>query len=119
MSIAQIQRRVARSTVLEARSVLGLTDRQIGRATGADRRTVQRWHAQASAPGPRHQEAMEKLREISHLLRQLFATPEEAQEWFHSPVPPLRDRTPVSLVQEGRADEVIEALSTAASGAHL
>lgn len=119
MSLAQIKRRVASSTVRDARSHLGLTDSEIGRAAGADRRTVQRWLSQESTPATEHQEGLEQLRELMHLARKLFRSPEAAQEWLHSPVPILRGRTPASLIQEGRIDEVTEALATAASGAHV
>jgi hypothetical protein len=47
---------------------------------------------------------MERLRELMHLLRTCFATPDAVQEWLHSPVPLLRGRTPASLIQENRSD---------------
>lgn len=61
---------------------------------------------------------MEQIREIVHLLRTRFSSGDAAQRWFHSPVPMLRGRTPVSLVQQGQADDVISVLAGLASGAH-
>jgi putative toxin-antitoxin system antitoxin component (TIGR02293 family) len=118
MSLVSVKKEVAHNTLRDAREVLGLSDAEIGLVVGANRRTVQRWWKQHTAPAPEHQRQMERIREIVYLLRLLFRTPEAAQRWFHSPVPMLRDRTPVSLVQEGRGDEVISVLAGLASGAH-
>jgi uncharacterized protein (DUF2384 family) len=119
MSVAEVKKEVAQNTVRDAREVLGLSDAEIGLVVGANRRTVQRWWRRASAPTPEHQARMEEIREIVHLLGVVLPGREVAQRWFHSPVDMLRGRTPVSLVQQGRADEVISVLAGLASGAHI
>ena len=118
MSVARVRRVVAGNTVRDAREWMGLSDSEIASATGVHRRTVQRWLNSGAAPQPQHAFAMERLRELMHLLRDSFVTPEAVQEWLHSPVPLLRGRTPASLIQENRSDEVIAVLAGLAAGAH-
>jgi uncharacterized protein (DUF2384 family) len=118
MGVARVRKVVAGNTVRDAREWMGLSDSEIALATGAHRRTVQRWINSGVAPQPQHARAMERLREMMHLLRTCFATPAAVQEWLHSPVPLLRGRTPASLIQENRSDEVIAVLAGLAAGAH-
>jgi transcriptional regulator with XRE-family HTH domain len=118
MSVAQIRKEVAHSTVRDARELLGLTDSEIGTVIGASRRTVQRWWKQEGVPAPEHQRLMERVREAVFLSRQVFRDAAATQRWFHSPSERLRGRTPASVVQEGRIDEVIGVLAGMASGSH-
>lgn len=118
MGATKVRRVVAGNTVRDAREWMGLTDSEIALATGVHRRTVQRWINSGAAPQPQHAFAMERLRELMHLLRTCFATPVAVQEWLHSPVPLLRGRSPASLIQENRSDEVIAILAGLAAGAH-
>jgi uncharacterized protein (DUF2384 family) len=57
--------------------------------------------------------------EMTKLLRVVFASPRGAEEWLQSLSPMLGDRTPASLIQEGRSHEVIAVLAGLAAGAHL
>lgn len=118
MGVARVRRVVAGNTVRDAREWMGLSDAEIALATGVHRRTVQRWINSGVAPQPQHAGAMELLRELMHLLRICFVTPDAVQEWLHSPVPLLRGRTPASLIQENRSNEVISILAGLATGAH-
>ncbi|HEX8373700.1 MAG TPA: antitoxin Xre/MbcA/ParS toxin-binding domain-containing protein [Geminicoccaceae bacterium] len=56
---------------------------------------------------------------MTKLLRVVFASPRGAEEWLQSLSPMLGDRTPASLIQEGRSHEVIAVLAGLAAGAHL
>lgn len=118
MGVTGVRRAVAGNTVRDAREWMGLSDSEIAVATGVHRRTVQRWINGGAAPQPRHAWAMERLREMMHLLRTCFATPAAVQEWLQTPVPLLRGRTPASLIQDNRSDEVVAILAGLAAGAH-
>ena len=56
---------------------------------------------------------------MTHLLRTCFVTPSAVHEGLHSIVPLLEGRTPASLIQEGRSDEVIAVLAGLTAGAHV
>lgn len=118
MSVAEIRKDVAYSTVRDARELLGLTDSEIGAVVGASRRTVQRWWKREGVPAPEHQRLMEQVREAIFLSRQVFGDAGATQRWFHSPSERLRGRTPASTVQAGRIEEVIGVLAGMASGSH-
>jgi hypothetical protein len=62
---------------------------------------------------------MEHFLEMTHLLRICFVTPSGVQEWLHSTVPLLQGRTPTSLIEEGRSDEVIAVLAGLVAGVHV
>lgn len=114
----RVRQLVAGNTVRAAREWMGLSDSEIARATGAHRRTVQRWIHGGASPRPLHADKMEQLREMLHLLKAVFGQPGAAHEWLYSPVPMIRGRTPISLIRDGRAEEVIAVLAGLASGAH-
>lgn len=114
----RVRRMVAGNTVRAAREWMGLSDSEIARATGAHRRTVQRWIHSGAAPRTVHAGRMEQLREMLHLLKVVFGEPTAAHEWLYASVPMFRGRTPISLVQEDRSEEVIAVLAGLASGAH-
>lgn len=105
-------------TIGWVRDTLDLTYEDIGRTVGASRRSVSRWVRREAAPSRQHRQRMEQLRVLRHLVQDLFEDEEEALEWFHSSVPMLRGRTPISLLEEGEIDEVLGVLAGLESGAH-
>lgn len=106
------------ATIGWARDTLDLTYEDIGRTVGASRRSVSRWVHREAVPSRRHRQRMERLRVLRHLVHDLFEDEEQALEWFHSSVPMLRGRTPISLLEEGKIDEVVGVLAGLQSGAH-
>ncbi len=52
---------------------------------------------------------METLMEIERLLA-VFYTPEEEQCWWSSPQPRFEGITPAQMVDDGRADEILQSL---------
>lgn len=119
MTAAQMERVVAERTIEWAHQELNLNYSEIGRAIGADRRTVNRWRKRQSAPSPEHREKMEKLRMLKYLLDAVFENETDAQEWLHSPVPMLKGRSPKSVLREGEIDRVIGVLAGLESGAFI
>lgn len=91
----------------------------IADAVGATDKTVRRWRNRENAPSLDHRERVEKMSELHHLLREIFGSPDHQREWLHSTVPGLNGRRPISLLREGKIDEVIGLLAAVESGAHL
>lgn len=106
------------ATIEWVHDTLNLTYQDIGRTVGASRRSVSRWVSREAVPSRQHRKRMEQLRVLRHLVQSLFEDEEEALEWFHSSVPMLRGRTPISLLEEGEIDEVLGVLAGLESGAH-
>jgi putative toxin-antitoxin system antitoxin component (TIGR02293 family) len=119
MTAAQMERVVAERTIEWAHRELELNYSEIGRALGADRRTVNRWRKRQSAPSPEHRERMEKLRMLKYLLEAVFENEADAQEWLHASVPILKGRSPKSLLREGEIDRVLGVLAGMESGAFI
>ena len=104
-------------TIDWAHEELGLNYREIAVAMRAHERTVMRWRARETLAGPRYRERIESLRELRHLMGEVFADEESAQRWLHNSVPALRGRTPISYVRAGRVGRIVELLATFQSGA--
>ena len=110
----------AASTTLDwASETLDLSYSEIGDLIGVDRRTIYRWRFEESLPSPSHRRRLESVRELRFLLDKVFEDSEKALEWLHRSVPMLRGRTPISLLREGRVDEVIGVLAGLESGAYI
>ena len=121
MSIATVERlekKVAKETVERARNRFGLDYTEVADALGVDRRTLFRYRKKLTVPSQRVRARLEKMREIDHLLDELFEGREGALEWLYSPVPVLRGRRPVDLVRDGELDEVLSVLAGLYAGAH-
>jgi uncharacterized protein (DUF2384 family) len=60
---------------------------------------------------------MDKIREIEHLLAEVFEDREAALEWLYSPVPILQKKRGIDLIRRGELDEVRSVLAGLHSGA--
>lgn len=119
MALAQLKKQTAAQAVAWAHETLELAYTEIGAAVDADERTVRRWQEQGVAPRGRHQDKLEEILELRHLLSALFPTPAEANAWLHASVPAFRGRTPMSVIRRGKIDRVIDVLATMETGAFL
>lgn len=119
MSPTELEKRAAAEAVAWAHDTLELGYSEIGMAVEADERTVRRWEGRKVVPRGRHREKLEQLRELRHLLRAVFESKPEADEWLHTSVPAFRGRTPISLIRQGRLEAVIDVLATMEAGAFL
>lgn len=116
-AVERLERKTARETVENARETFGLPYTELADALDVDRRTLLRYRKESHAPSPRVREQLAKVREIRYLLQEVFESEEAAKEWLYSPVPMIRDRTPIDLIRSGRLDRVIEILAGLHSGA--
>lgn len=117
MSATAARVRAANTTIDWAHDTLNLGYAAIAEAIGAHRRSLARWRAGDAVPSLRYRQAMEKLRTLRYLIESVFEEEGSATEWLHSSVPLLRGRSPISLLEEGRIDEVIGVLAAFESGA--
>jgi ribosome-binding protein aMBF1 (putative translation factor) len=119
MTTTELERNAGAEAVGWARAELNLAYTEIGHAVEADERTVRRWAGREISPRGRHREKLEELRELRHLLNEVFDSPEQADEWLHSSVRAFRGRTPLALIRAGKVQEVNGVLATIESGAYL
>ena len=116
-AVVRMERVAARQTIEEAHRVLGLNYSELARALGVDRRTLHRYRKQLTAPSARVRARMDRVREIGHLLNELFTDQEAKLAWLYGPVPMLRGRRPIDLIRQGELDPVLSALAGMYSGA--
>lgn len=117
-TVERLEKRVAKETVERARQRFGLAYSEVAEALGVDRRTLFRYRKKLTVPSQRVRVRLEKMREIGHLLDELFEERDAALEWLYSPVPVLRGRRPVDLVRDGELDGVLSVLAGLYAGAH-
>jgi len=117
--VERLEKKAAEEAIESAHEALGLGYGELASALGVDRRTVLRYRQRRTVPTPRIRARLEKLRELRHLLAEVFAGPGEGLEWLYSPVELLRDRRPIDLVRHGELDEVVAVLSGIHSGAYI
>lgn len=117
-TIQALEKRAAVQTIEGARDAFGLNYGEVAGALGVDRRTVLRYRKLATVPAVSVRERLEKVREIRHLLDEVFASVEARTEWLYSPVPLLRGRRPIDLLRKGELDELRGVLAGLYSGAH-
>jgi len=117
VSIETLEKQVAQDTIEMAQRSLGLNTVEVAAALGVDRRTVLRYCKKTSSPSPRTRAKFAQIREIDHLLNEVFVDKEAKLKWLYSPVPMLRGRQPIDLIRQGDLDQVVSILSGILSGA--
>lgn len=117
MATAAVEVRSLEDALTWAHDEIGLTYDQIGSVLEVSERTLRRWRSHDHAPRARQRELIEDLRELRHVLADVFPDPALRQQWLHSPEPMLRGRTPISSLRAGRVARVVEVLATLESGA--
>ena len=101
-----------------ARSTLGLTLKQVAQAVHADESTLHRWRA-GTQPTPVFLARLEALDELAREIQATFRDEDAARAWLVRPLPVLRDRRPLDLVLEGRAETSTGMLYALNSGTSL
>jgi uncharacterized protein (DUF2384 family) len=117
MATAEAEVRAIDETLSWIHDEIGLTYDQIGGILEVSERTLRRWRHMDNAPQPRQKERIEGLRELQHLLAEVFPERGGREQWLHSPSRLLRGRSPISLLRGGQVSRVIGALATLESGA--
>jgi uncharacterized protein (DUF2384 family) len=116
--VARLEKKVAKNTIEDAHVSLGLSYAELASALGVDRRTLLRYRKLLNVPSARVRTQMGKIREIDHLLNEVFKDREVALEWLYSPVPILHGRRAIDLIRRGDLDGVLSVLAGLHSGAY-
>jgi putative toxin-antitoxin system antitoxin component (TIGR02293 family) len=117
--VERLERKAARQTIEGAHETLGLNYVELASALDIDRRTLLRYRKENSTPSPKVRQRMEQLREISHLLDEVFETEEAGLVWLHTPLPALRGHRPIDQMRRGDIDGVLPILAGLCSGAFV
>jgi putative toxin-antitoxin system antitoxin component (TIGR02293 family) len=117
--VDRLERETARKTIEESHQSFGLNYGDIASALDVTRRMVLRYRKEKNTPSPKVRDRLEKLRQISHLLEEVFSDRAEALEWLYTPVPFLQGRRPIDLMRKGELEEVLSVLAGHESGAFV
>jgi len=96
----------------------GLKASDVANITGKSPATISRWTNGQAVPHPKTQILISDLRYIVDRLSE-FYTPEEIRMWLYARHPLLDERSPIELIFEQRADEVITAIEQLSESAYL
>jgi putative toxin-antitoxin system antitoxin component (TIGR02293 family) len=117
--VDRLERETARKTIEESRESFGLNYGDIASALDVTRRMLLRYRKEKNTPSPKVRDRLEALRQISHLLDEVFTDREDALQWLYTPVPLLQGRRPIDLMRKGELDEVLSVLAGHHSGAFV
>jgi putative toxin-antitoxin system antitoxin component (TIGR02293 family) len=117
--VDKLERETARRTIEEARDSFGLNYVDIASALDVDRRTLLRYRKTMNTPVPEVRDRLESLRQISHLIDEIFVNRKDGLTWLYTPVPLLQGRRPIDLMRKGELNKVLSILAGLYSGAHF
>lgn len=116
---AILGKRPAVAGLIDDLAVLGgLGPRDLANILSVSPETVDRWRRGEAGPTVDHQTAMAQLRWIAERLGEFYA-PDEVRLWLQSPHPQLASARPYDLVNDNRADAVLEVIERLDSGIYL
>lgn len=80
--------------------------------------TVSRWNQGKAFPRPDAEKQLLALEFIIDQLSDMYE-PQEARLWLYAPQRLLENRSPATLIQEGRAQDVISVVNQLRDGVHI
>lgn len=96
----------------QLRRDLHLSRERMGRLVDVSAKTIQRWEEQGKLPSSvRVRQQLAEIAEIVELGLIVY-TPDGFREFLTTPLPPFEHRTALQEIEQGRAENVIAALST-------
>jgi DNA-binding XRE family transcriptional regulator len=98
----------------ELRRDLHLSRERMARLLDVSAKTVERWEVQHSLPsrtGSRIRTQLAQIEEVRDLGLSVY-TLEGFQEFLRTPLPTFDGRTPLQMIEQGKADDVIAALAS-------
>lgn len=113
----EFEKKSARDTVEVAQQSFGLKYVELASALGVTSRSLLRYRNLVSVPSRPVQARLERMRQIGHLLDEVFEGRDAQMQWLYSAVPLLRGRRPIDLIRLGELDEVMSILAGLYSGA--
>lgn len=113
----ELARAVEAGAVVRALERIGLTQKTLAWATGANERSVRNWRT-TSAIRPEFDERLRDVREVALLLEETL-TPRGIAQWFTARNRLLSGRRPVDALHEGDVDAVRTAAVSFAEGGYV
>ena len=87
-----------------ARKRLGLTQEQMAKALNVAPRTIQNWESGVGTS--QMAKKTQDLKELLKLMDEFVIAPKE-REWLQTPLPAIRNQTPVQVITEGKMRNII------------
>ncbi len=97
----------------ELRRDLNLSRERMARLVDVSAKTVERWEHQRSLPARASARIRARFAQIQEVrdLGLCVYTPEGFRQFLRTPLPAFAGRTPLQMIEQGRADDVIAALA--------
>lgn len=105
--------------IMDLERDLDIPAETIARALDVDRRTVERWRANRSAPQGKTRERMAELVALHERLITVLGTTELAREWLRTRSLYLGEFTPMEALKAGRIDRVRADIDGLVAGVYL
>ena len=102
--------------VLRNRAAIRAVD--VANMLGTTPETVSRWNQGRAYPRPRKECLLVDLEYIVERLSEFYSDPRTARAWLYSRHKYFDGLRPADLIQEGRIEEVLEAIQTMADPTH-
>ncbi len=98
----------------ELRRDLGVSRERMARLVDVSAKTVERWEQQQSLSGRTSSRIRSQLAQIQEVrgLGLCIYTPEGFQQFLKTPLPSFEGRTPLQMIEQGKAGDVIAALAS-------
>jgi transcriptional regulator with XRE-family HTH domain len=98
----------------ELRRDLRLSRERMARLMDVSAKTVERWERQHALPARASSRVRAQLAQIQDVrdLGLCVYTPEGFREFLKTPLPIFAGRTPLQMIEQGKADDVIAALAS-------
>jgi transcriptional regulator with XRE-family HTH domain len=87
-----------------ARKRLGLTQEQMAKALNVAPRTIQNWESGVGTS--QMAKKTQDLKELLRLMDEFVIAPQE-REWLQTPLPSIRNQTPVQVITGGKMRNII------------
>lgn len=96
---------------LHLRHSLRLSRERMGRLMDVSAKTIERWEEQGAPSGNERRRAqLSRLQEITDLGLQVY-TPDGFAQFLTTPLPVFDNRTALQMIEQDRADQVLDALA--------
>jgi DNA-binding XRE family transcriptional regulator len=98
----------------ELRRDLSLSRERMARLVDVSAKTIERWEHQHSLPSrvsSRLRAQLAQIQEVRDLGLAVY-TPEGFRQFLKTPLPTFDGRTPLQMIEQGKADDVIAALAS-------
>lgn len=98
----------------ELRRDLSLSRERMARLVDVSAKTVERWEHRQGLPArasARLRSQLAQIQEVRDLGLRVY-TPEGFRQFLKTPLPAFDGRTPLQMIEQGRADAVISALAS-------